>query len=372
MSKREKGIGDRGAAPLPAPVAPWIAAARRRMIALRLLRACGWAVAADIALIAAVELVDRAFGLRLTSPDVSLPLFAVLAFRAFARTPGRDAAALLDRQLALKDALASALDFARRPGVDPAFRDAQLAETARELAARGRVAQPRIPPLLWAAPALFVGLLVSSNLTFFLSAPPQLPRWAGGPAPGVAPVAERSLPGQPGAGPAAPPAAEAPGEAPEGAQPAGEQPGEAEKQAQQPAPAPTGAGERTAGRQEEPPEGHGPGGGASGGDIPEPAQLFSETETAALTAVEEPGPQRAAPPPPAEPPQGSVSFQFVPTAVRSRAAGGPGGEGVGGDAPPLEVTVDFDAIPPGRREQVRRYFDWLQRTGKGESRGPEG
>jgi hypothetical protein len=63
--------------------------------------------------------------------------------------------------------------------------------------------------------------------------------------------------------------------------------------------------------------------------------------------------------------RGRVAFSLVPAGGGDLRRGGSGARPGGGRAEGLEITVDFDAVPPELRAYVGRYFEALARRGKG-------
>lgn len=365
-----------GAAAAAAPsVGRFLRSARRRWLLRRGLQALLAAVAVNYLLLAAVNLANRALGLRLpalaTGLLVALALIAGAALRARPARIAREA----DRALGLKDRLASFLDLGPRADVDGRYRDAQAAETAAALARVDPRRAIRLPRWLWVAPPLFLAMVYHSHLATFL---PQPLRWvrqarifvAGGPG-GPAGDADAPLKIVSTAPSAAGDAAGGPGQPP--------QPAPA-PQTEQPAPTPPPPGQphpdaahpgQQGGTAAAPPRGAfpaGAGGGGGAASMPQPARLFSAPVGAALTPVRE-GLPPATGAVPAAAPRGRVAFNLVPGRGAGAGAVGPGsGQGTGTEEG-LSIVVDFAALSPEVRDTVRRYFDTLSTLFTGGSLG---
>jgi hypothetical protein len=347
----------------------FLARARRRYLLRALLVAAAVSAVANLAVGYLIDGLNRIFELDLPSVSVGLALFIVLCIAALRNNRAARVAARADRQLKLQDRLASFLDFAVRQDVDRGFLGAQAEETA---AALGQVDLRRgipVPLLLWAGPLAFGVMLYASYFAYF--SPPG--SRISGPRGKVAyqrraTVVDDQRPAEPGrVGPA--PAGDA---AQQGKQPVPD----GAPTAAEPSPASPGA---TAPPPSTPPEGSVAGGkdaapspgGGSPAIIPEPARLFSEQVGRSLTPVvdagsalrERPGATDAA-----LPLRGRISFNLVPADGKPGGPAADGGTG-GGKAESLEITIDYDAIPPQYHGQVRRYFELLARLFKGGSLG---
>jgi len=364
-------VADPGAA-APA-ITGFLRRVRRRWLLLRGLQILLVAVAAQYAILAATRVVNRSFQLQLPelTPGllVALLLLAGAALRARPPRMARQA----DRALGHEDRLASFLDLGSRRDVDDRYRRAQATETAAALAGvnpRGSVAVPR---WLWAAPPLFLWMIYASYFAFFLPRPLQwvqqfraaVTGGAGGAAPGgSSPGRDVSATGEAGR-PAPPPVPEA------------------AKQAAAPPPPSRPHPDRAPGAADpvETAGPVGPAGGESGGgsgaggaaNFPQPARLFSVPVGAALTPVGETAAGTAPKGGGAgtTAPRGRVAFNLVPGRGAGSGLLGPGsGQGTGKDGG-LRIEVDFAALSPEVRENVRRYFVQLSSLFTGGSLGTE-
>jgi hypothetical protein len=275
------------------------------------------------------------------------PLYLLAVWFVLARRwhPARVAAAA-DRRLALKDRLLSFLDFAARPAVPEALRQAQAAEAAAALAARGRGALAAVPPLLWAGPLLLLASVAyplflpmgSTTVTYF-----REEREGGRPRPG---------------------GKDAPRDAGDAAK-KGDDAAKQERRTPPPEVAGQDAAPRTPAAANDPAARQPPERRHARGIVPE-RPLVSTRTGAALTKVVDPLLRETVAERPQPAPSGTFSFRLLP-----RTAKGGAGEGGQGGENPEQVVVDFDAIPEGYRALVQRYFTLLGRRDAPRPEAPE-
>jgi hypothetical protein len=354
--------------PVGAPLLEFLRRARRRYLTRELLGAAFASAATSLLLELAIVLVDRRFGWDVPVVSIGIVLFAVLGALVLRRNRVARVAERADRGLRLQDRLATFLDFHGRADVSPDFRRAQAGEASAALSRTDLARGIPIPRLLWAAPLLFGWMLYLDYFTFFVPfTPPFLqqivrvvdPHRA---APRTGDAPEDGDAGEKGGREAstAPhqdrPAA-APGETPPAAPGDARQPG-GEDRPDDPGAADAGdQGERLA---------------AIPAIISEPARLYSEPVGKSLTPVADaaPGASPVAPPAlPELPLRGRISFNLVPVDGGGDGPAGKGTEPGGGTTEGLEVTIDYDAVPPEYRTQVRRYFNALVRLFQGGNDG---
>ena len=335
--------------------------AARRLLLRRLLTAAAAGAAANVLLYGLVRGLNGVLAASLYPIDIGLPLFGVLAIRALWRGRGRFTAGDADRELGLKDRLVSFLDFSRRLDLDQRLCAAQAWETTTRIGTIDLRRGLKIHVLLWGLlpPAVIVLMFSSIDpwISRMLRTSPGTHR--------ITEVVDHGDAVAPGAGerPEAPTAAKEPGSDRDVAGKTGPKDPDPEKPATDSVQAARNR-ERVTSTAQPPETGPAPRGEhvAAPGLLEEPAQLYSETVGERLTpvAADATNRERSREAPPATAWRGNVSFRLAPQDL----PGGPGrgGEG-GGRTPGLEITIDFNRVPPAYRDYVRRYFERLQAEG---------
>lgn len=337
--------------------------ARRRYLVRDFLVVAGASAVLSLALEYALFFVSRGFDLGWAPFSIGLPLFFVAGVVCLRRNRVGPVAARTDVALGLKDRLTTFLDFRARTDVDAGFRRAQAREAAAALPSRNLARGIRISAPLRAAPLLFAWMLYIDYFPYVIPYTPfvvqQLvpsavsnraaPRQRESPAP------PEQLPGtEPPA--ATPPREPSPQTTPPSAHDARTPPGEGTPPEGQP-----GADDAEMPRA-----------GSVPGMIGEPARLYSEPATKGLTPVGRDATGPAGSPAgelPAAPLRGRISFNLVPADGEGEGPAGSGTTPGGGVSRSLEITVDYDSIPPEYRSHVRRYFSVLVRLFQGGNDG---